>query len=1015
MFNPYPARIFSEIASDPDTKAAIIADRTLDFEAFVNKHSQTLRAHYAQASQDLDEEDARAIAATLWRYIQYLRQVRLSAAAPDPSHAPHNPRQRAESRTGAMSVSETTGLTPEANERLIHELRVHQIELELQNEELRGVLEELEISRARYFDLYDLAPVGYVTLGEDGLIQEANLAAAKLLETPRMRLVGQALTRFIHPEDQDVFYRCRQELWSSGVPRSCELRLQWEDKAPRRIRLETSLEPMGRQVRPQWRAILIDISASAEMEEALRRGEALLNAAKDIAGLGSFVWDVRDDSLDLSETSFKMTGMDPETFCGGLNETIARHIHPDDRASVRQQLTAMIEQRHTWPIEFRFIRPDGSVLWLRIGSRFEFDEQGLPIRCLGVLYDISEQRRQGEVLRESEARFRLLLEQTPSIAAQGYGPDGTVHYWNKAAETLYGYEAEEAIGRNLLDLIIPPEMREEAKQAIERMAATGQAPPMAELSLRHKDGRRVPVLSSHAVVRIPGGAMELFCLDMGIAERRQAEEALRENQELLSLFMRHSPVYIYLKEVTSTESRVIKASDNFQRMIGLQGLDMVGKTMSELFPAEVAAKITADDWVVVSTGEMLVLEEAFQGRHYSSIKFPIVQDGRTLLAGYTIDITEQKAAEQALREANRHKDEFLAMLGHELRNPIAPIRHVADILSLDPTLDRVPWAASLLSRQVDHISRIVDDLLDVARINRGKMKLRKQGFDLREAVERAMEQIRPRLDKDDQRLEVALPPTPVCVYGDPERLAQVIVNLLSNAAKFSESNTRIFLTLERANEEARIEVRDEGRGMAASLLPSVFSAFSQGEQTLERSSGGLGLGLALVKGLVELHDGQVRAASPGLGAGSTFTVTLPLASTVPVASESASTSDRPVHQSRVILVVDDNWDVAESCAMLLRCLGQQVHTANDGPTALETAERIQPDLILLDIGLPGMDGYEVARRLRATEAGRDARLVALTGYGQEHDRQRTQATGFDAHLLKPLDSRILLAELDRCS
>ncbi|AUB82560.1 hypothetical protein THSYN_17490 [Candidatus Thiodictyon syntrophicum] len=375
------------------------------------------------------------------------------------------------------------------------------------------------------------------------------------------------------------------------------------------------------------------------------------------------------------------------------------------------------------------------------------------------------------------------------------------------------------------------------------------------------------------------------------------------------------------------------------------------------------------------------------------------------------DITARKRSEQVLRDADQRKDEFLAMLGHELRNPLAPIRHVADVLTLHPMPEQLPWAASILTRQVSHLVRLVDDLLDVARINRGKLTLHRKRFDLREAVEHAIEQVRPMLDAHGQHLDVALVPTPVTVDGDPERLTQVVVNLLGNAAKFSAREMTVFLALDTVNGEARIVVRDQGAGLAASLLPQVFTAFTQGEQTLDRPRGGLGLGLALVKGLVELHAGRVRAASPGLGAGSTFTVQLPLAPSVPALA--AAHPERPI-KGRVILVIDDDRDVAAACAMLLGCVGQQVHTAHDGLTGLEAVERFQPDLILLDIGLPDMLGYEVAHRLRATVAGRAARLVALTGYGQEGDRQRALEAGFDEHLRKPVDLKTLIAVLGRC-
>lgn len=377
-----------------------------------------------------------------------------------------------------------------------------------------------------------------------------------------------------------------------------------------------------------------------------------------------------------------------------------------------------------------------------------------------------------------------------------------------------------------------------------------------------------------------------------------------------------------------------------------------------------------------------------------------------------VDIELRKNAEEALREANRHKDEFLAMLGHELRNPLAPIRHAVEVLRLSPSQDQIDWAVRILTRQVDHVTRLVDDLLDVARISRGKLRLRRRAFDLRQAVEKAVEQVRPLLDARSQRLESRLPPLPVVVDGDTERLTQVIVNLLGNATKFSAPNRPIALTLSSEQGEAVLRIQDQGIGMAAPLLPRIFAPFAQGAQTAERAAGGLGLGLALVQGLVELHSGRVQALSPGEGRGSTFIVRLPLRKTS--LEPSAAVSEPRCERGRVVLIVDDNLDVAESCAMLLSCLNQEVHTAHDGPAALESAARLRPNLILLDIGLPGMDGYEVACRLRATRAGREARLVALTGYSPEDAAQRAQTAGFDEYLLKPVDSKALIQVLERC-
>ncbi|MBK1716085.1 ATP-binding protein [Thiocystis violacea] len=506
--------------------------------------------------------------------------------------------------------------------------------------------------------------------------------------------------------------------------------------------------------------------------------------------------------------------------------------------------------------------------------------------------------------------------------------------------------------------------------------------------------------------------------------RKQVEDALRANKALMKDVLDALTAHLAVLDDQGVITLVNAAWRRFAKQNGGNGSCQPGTNY--LAVCRRAIRDTSDPYAQASLqGIQAVLDRQqplfelqypcdspTEARWFEMRAFPLSGARPGALIAHE-EITERKGSEQALREAAQRKDEFLAMLGHELRNPLAPIRHAAEILSLSPTPERVTWAASLMTRQISHLTRLVDDLLDVSRISLGKLRLQRQPFDLRQAVERAVEQSRPRLDRQAQQLAIALPRTPVMVDGDLDRLTQVFVNLLVNAAKFSGSNMTVFLTLETLDEAARVEVRDQGVGMAASLLSEVFTPFSQGEQTIERPHGGLGLGLSLVKGLVELHGGEVRAASPGLGEGSTFSLSLPLDRCDSMTPD--ADAERRSEPVLVILVVDDQRDVADSCAMLLRCLGQRVHTAHDGPAALDLAERIRPDLILLDIGLPGMDGYEVARRLRDSDAGRNARLVALTGYGREDVQRQTRAAGFDEHLLKPVATETLIALLGRCS
>jgi len=380
------------------------------------------------------------------------------------------------------------------------------------------------------------------------------------------------------------------------------------------------------------------------------------------------------------------------------------------------------------------------------------------------------------------------------------------------------------------------------------------------------------------------------------------------------------------------------------------------------------------------------------------------------------EAAERRAAEIRLEEAGRRKDEFLAMLSHELRNPLAPIRNAVELIRrLAPHEPQLIRATDITERQLRQITRLVDELLDVARISQGKIVLQKATLDLGPLMLQCIEVQRPLISGRNQALTQALPAQPVLVVGDAARLQQVVSNLLSNAIKYTQEGGRLHLGLSQEHTpqglQAQIVVRDNGMGIEPELLPRVFDLFEQGHRALDRSQGGLGVGLTLVQRLVKLHDGEVVAHSAGPGLGAEFRVRLPCPPdearpTVDAEAEPAA----PAGDGRRVLVVDDNPDVAESTATLLALFGHQVLTVGDGAQALLQAEGFRPDVVLLDIGLPGMDGYEVARRLRQLPALRDARLVALTGYGQASDRQRGRDAGFDEHLLKPVDP-VQLAEL----
>jgi signal transduction histidine kinase len=379
------------------------------------------------------------------------------------------------------------------------------------------------------------------------------------------------------------------------------------------------------------------------------------------------------------------------------------------------------------------------------------------------------------------------------------------------------------------------------------------------------------------------------------------------------------------------------------------------------------------------------------------------------------EVAERARAELALKEADRHKDEFLAMLAHELRNPLAPIHNAVQFMHRTPIADpRLAWSRDVIGRQLAQLTRLVDDLLDVSRITRGKINLSKEVIELNSLVARTVETVQPLYDERGHKLTVDIPDGVLAVLGDPTRLIQALGNVLGNAAKYTERGGRISLVAAQTGAEVEIRIRDNGIGIPSHLMPKIFNLFTQLDGTLGRSQSGLGIGLALVQRLVEMHGGSVTAHSDGPGRGSEFVIRLPLfiretngdeqqPKTLSALEQSMINAESTPRTQRRILVADDNNDALESLATLLQLSGHEVYTAANGAVALESAEQHRPEVALLDIGMPKLDGYEVARRIRAQPWGQRITLVALTGWGQDSDRRRSQEAGFDSHLVKPLD------------
>jgi PAS domain S-box-containing protein len=634
--------------------------------------------------------------------------------------------------------------------------------------------------------------------------------------------------------------------------------------------------------------------------------------------------------------------------------------------------------------------------------------------------------------RQSEERLRAIIDNCPS-AIFVKDPTGRYLLANKACEVYSGEPVERAIGKTA-HAYFPQGLANDLGADDRQVLETGEA--LRYEAVMPAQGETITTLVVKFPLRDASGRLYAVCgIATDITELKCATEALRASEERFVRFMQHLPGLAWIKD---EQRRYVYANDAAVTAFGKPRSEIYGRTDEEVFPPATAAHFQENDRQALASGTGVrvveTLEQQDGVRHHSLVsKFPIPgPDGAaSLVGGIAIDITEEirtravlqeseeRLREQAeqLREADRRKDDFLATLAHELRNPLAPLRTGLQVMKLaSGNAESVEQARGMMERQMAVMVRLIDDLLDVSRITRGKLELRRQQVELASVVQSAVEASRPFIEASGHRLTIAMPPEPILLNADPTRLAQVFGNLLTNAAKYTDRGGQITLTASHRPGEVAVSVRDTGIGIAAEHLPRLFEMFSQVKTALERSQGGLGIGLALVKGLVEMHGGTVEAGSEGPGKGSEFIVRLPVAGDrlAPESAQPRSGEQAAGGHRKRILVADDNRDAADSLTMLLRLGGHEVHAVHDGQEAVDAAGWFRPDLALLDIGMPKLNGFEAARRIREQPWGRGMMLVAITGWGQEEDKRRAAEAGFDIHLTKPVDPATLekvLAEL----
>ena len=619
----------------------------------------------------------------------------------------------------------------------------------------------------------------------------------------------------------------------------------------------------------------------------------------------------------------------------------------------------------------------------------------------------------------SGLEFHRLLEKLPA-AAYTCDAEGLITYFNERAVALWGREPKlnDAADRfcgsfKLFWTDGSPMPHDECWMALALRHA--KAYNGLEIVLERPDGSRwVALAHANPFFDEQGGLAGAVNVLVDITDRKQGELARAH----LSAIVESSDDAIISKDLNGF---IQSWNAGAQRLFGYTAEQAVGRHISFLIPAERADE---EERILASlrAGERVYHFDTVRVRSdgqpvYVSLTISPVRDeaGRIIGASKVArDITDRKLAEERtyrlltqLQEADRRKDEFLAMLAHELRNPLAPLYNILEIMKQgDGNGNLIEQVRSTLERQLGQMVRLVDDLLDVSRITRGKLKLRKERVELASVIHQSVEVCRPLAEYAKHELNVSLPPEAIYLYADPMRLAQVFGNLLNNACKYTDPGGRIGLTAERRSSDVVVNVKDTGVGISPDKLGSVFEMFTQIDRSLERSQGGLGIGLTLVKRLVEMHGGSVEAYSEGPGRGSEFVVRLPIL--IEKAKAKTPTAEQMPTTAHRILIVDDNRDSATSLDTLLKLTGNETQTAHDGLEAVEAAAMFRPDVMLLDIGLPKLNGYDACRRIREYSWGRNMVLVALTGWGQDKDRRQSKDAGFDHHMVKPVDFDALM-------
>jgi PAS domain S-box-containing protein len=755
-----------------------------------------------------------------------------------------------------------------------------------------------------------------------------------------------------------------------------------------------------------------------EDETREREQRERFHVTLDSIGDAVIATDARGQVTFMNRIAESLTGSTHNDALGRPLEQVFQIVNEQTRGSVENPALRALEQRV-------IVGPaNHAVLIAKNGNERVIENKAAPMHtdenattgAVLVFRDITERLAAERELRESREQLRITLSSIGDAVVATDG-EGRVTYVNPVAEELLRYSLEQATGRPLRDVfnIANEFTRRTGENPVERVLRDGYVVGLANHTLLLRaDGTEVPIDDSAAPIHDASGRIVgVVLVFRDVTERRRAQRA----QAVLAAIVESSDDAIVSKDL---EGRITTWNAGAERLFGYREEEVIGRSIILLIPED-----HADEEAAI----LARIRKGERVEHYETVR--VRKDGTHIDVSLTVspvrnadgvvvgaskiarDITERKRIEEQLLEADRQKDNFLALLAHELRNPLAPISNAVKILEITRPGDRdLLTYCELIDKEMVQITRLLDDLLDVSRITRGKLTLQKERIDLATVLNSAIQTSRPVIDEAGHKLTVNLPPEPLMLEADPMRLAQVFSNLLNNAAKFTESAGNIRVDVQRQENQAVARVIDSGAGISPKLLPRIFDMFFQGSTVTERKYGGLGLGLTLVRDIVEFHGGNVEARSAGSDQGSEFIVSLPLSDvtslTEPTETDSATATSRTGQARPRIVVVDDNKNQALSLQRLLEAMGHEVRVAYDGSSAMKLLGNFVPDFALIDLGLPRISGYELARWLRDQPQFQSVTLIAETGWGREEDRKRAREAGFDHHLVKPIDHQRLV-------